>query len=86
VAQALRTKGQASSPPSEQDVRDALSFLACRAIGILRPVDPDTAGYRLSMSLHTALQRLHAVEGTIHSFLSQAEWPSQSQQSIGTVG
>ncbi len=71
VSQSLPSKQQASSPPSEQDVRDALAFLSCRAVGILRAVDPDTAGYRLTMPVSAALQRLRALESAIRAVLAQ---------------
>jgi hypothetical protein len=70
VAQSLGSKDKARTPPSEQDVRDALAFLSCRAVGVLRPVEPE-AGYRLSMSVHTALQRLRALDGTIRQWLPE---------------
>lgn len=70
VARALERRDQKLTPPSEQDVRDAVAFLACRAIAVLRPVDPDTAGYRLAMSIHTALQRLRALDQDIRDMLA----------------
>lgn len=59
------------SRPSEQDVLDAVGFLASRPVGILRPVTPaETAGYRLALSPHAALQRLRAMESTICGMLA----------------
>lgn len=65
LARALDRQAQVSSPPSEQEVRDALVFLASRALGILRAVEPETAGYRLAMSLDTAFARLQAIVRTV---------------------
>jgi hypothetical protein len=65
VARALERRDQKLTPPSEQDVRDAVAFLACRAIGVLCPVDPDTAGYRLTMSVRSTLQGLKALDRDI---------------------
>ncbi len=70
---ALAAKDKTISPPSEQDVRDALLFLSSRAIGVLRPVDPETAGYRLTMSRHAAARRLRACERAISHLLNDAE-------------
>ncbi|GEM_PF-2153525 len=65
VTRALDRQTEAVSPPSEQEVKDALVFLASRALGILRAVEPETAGYRLAMSLDTALARLQAIVRTV---------------------
>lgn len=55
-------------PPSQQDVLDAVGFLASRTVAILRPVTPaETAGYRLALSPSAALQRLRAMEDAIRS-------------------
>jgi hypothetical protein len=70
--------GIQGSPPSEQEVRDALSFLASRAIGILRPVEPDTAGYRLVMPLAAAIQRLNAASNSLRAALIEAAPPAVS--------
>ena len=83
VSKALASGGEQLSPPSEQEVRDAVTFLSCRAMGILRAVDPDTGGYRLAMSVHTALQRLHAMEGTIHGLLAVAPRANTASQTSG---
>ena len=63
VARALSGNGGSFSPPAEQDVRDAVAFLASRSVGVLRVVDAETSGYRLAMSEHTALRRLQALDG-----------------------
>jgi hypothetical protein len=73
VDRALSGSGEKLVPPSEQDVRDAVAFLSCRAVGVLRAVDPETAGYRLTMSMGTALQRLTALRGSIDGMLSPRE-------------
>lgn len=65
LARALDRQAKVSSPPSEQEVKDALVFLASRALGILRAVEPETAGYRLAMSLDTAFARLQAIVRTV---------------------
>jgi hypothetical protein len=76
VARALERSDQKLTPPSELDVRDAVAFLACRAIGVLRPVDPETAGYRLTMSIHSAPQRLNALERDVRGMLNDANHPA----------
>ncbi len=73
VSRAVGASAKAISPPSEQDVRDALAFLSSRAIGVLRPVDPETAGYRLTMSRRAAARRLRACERAISHLLNEAE-------------
>lgn len=61
-------------PPSQQDVLDAVGFLASRTVGILRAVSPaETAGYRLSLSPSAALQRLRAMESTIRSMFASIQ-------------
>jgi hypothetical protein len=71
VSRALAVPGRRHRSPSEQDVRDAMSFLASRAIGILRQLEPETAGYRLTMSVTTALRRLGAVDNVVTAILDE---------------
>ena len=82
VARALAAKDQSMGPPSEQDVRDALTFLSSRAIGILRPVEPEAAAYRLTMSRHAAARRLQACERTIGQMLDDKDLADMSHKSL----
>lgn len=84
VARALSGNGGSFSPPAEQDVRDAVAFLASRSVGVLRVVDAETSGYRLAMSEHTALRRLQALDATIRRILTdEVTEAKQSQQKSG---
>jgi hypothetical protein len=76
----------AKSPrPTEQDIRDAVAFLASRAVGILRPGDPvESAGYRLMMSPKAALQRLRAMQDSIQR-MSTANSASGQQTSYSNL-
>jgi hypothetical protein len=81
VARALSGNSESFGPPAEQDVRDAVAFLASRSVGVLRVVDVETSGYRLVTSEQTALRRLQALDSTIHASLT-GNLPS-SEQSPG---
>jgi hypothetical protein len=50
--------------PSVVEVQDALTFLASRAVSVLRPIE-GSDGYRLAMAYPTALRRLEALVGTV---------------------
>lgn len=80
VAMTLASTINKAAPPSENDVREAVAFLSCRAVGILRPVEPEVGGYRLSMSVVAATQRLAALERTVvQSIRSGSQGNARSQ-------
>lgn len=83
VSRALGGRDQKLTPPSEQEVRDAVAFLACRAVGVLRAVDPDTAGYRLTMSIHSTLQRLRALDRDLRDILASED--NEPAEQPGTI-
>ena len=47
--------------PTQQDVADAIAFLASRAVGVLAEVQGSGGAYRMTMSTKTARERLHAL-------------------------
>ncbi len=60
----LYTKFRDSDPsrvPSTEDVKDAMTFLASRAIGVLREAPEPTGGYQLTMQLEAAVRRITAL-------------------------
>jgi hypothetical protein len=67
----LSQSGQAFDPsrvPSPDDVRDAMLFLASRAVGVLREAPPGSSSYHLTMHLAGAVQRIAALARELERF------------------
>jgi hypothetical protein len=62
--------------PSVAEVQDALTFLASRAVSVLRPIE-GSDGFRLAMAYPTALRRLEALVGSV----ARQEEPERDDQS-----